>query len=139
MQGVTTVAIEGGVTLLVEAWEIVADFQAMIRGKSLADMNPWLERASLKARKTDRGLAFEALSGTVQARAQGEIFRKHIGQDRGKKHRNADPEPRRVMDVPPVAPWGIQFGAVMVAISRHLNPFPPVAVVCASTARRSQR
>jgi hypothetical protein len=29
------------------------------------------------------------------------------------------------MDVPPVAPWGVQLGVVMGAISRHLNPFPP--------------
>ena len=31
--------------LLVEAREIVAAFQAMIRKKSLADLEPWLERA----------------------------------------------------------------------------------------------
>jgi hypothetical protein len=37
---VVVAAIERGVTLLVEAREIVADFQAMIRGKSLADLDP---------------------------------------------------------------------------------------------------
>lgn len=42
---VTVAAIEGGVPLLVEAREIIAAFQAMIRGKSLADLEPWLERA----------------------------------------------------------------------------------------------
>ena len=83
------------------------------------------DRASLRARKTDRGLAFDALGGVVQTRAQGEIFRRHIGQDRGKKHRNADPKPRRVMDVSPVAPWGVRPDSAMGVISRHLNPFPP--------------
>ncbi len=42
---VTVAAIEGGVPLLVEAREIVAGFQAMIRKKTLADLEPWLERA----------------------------------------------------------------------------------------------
>jgi len=31
--------------LLVEAREIIATFQAMIRGRSLSDLTPWLERA----------------------------------------------------------------------------------------------
>ena len=42
---ITVAAIEGGVPLLVEAREIIAGFQAMIRKKSLADLEPWLERA----------------------------------------------------------------------------------------------
>jgi len=42
---VTVAAIEGGVPLLGEAQEIIAAFQAMIRGKSLADLEPWLEPA----------------------------------------------------------------------------------------------
>lgn len=42
---VTVAAIEGGVPLLVEAREIVAGFQAMIRKKTLPDLEPWLERA----------------------------------------------------------------------------------------------
>jgi transposase len=42
---VVVAAIEGGVTMLVEARGIVADFQAMVRAKSLADFDPWLERA----------------------------------------------------------------------------------------------
>lgn len=42
---VTVAAIEGGVPLLVEAREIIAAFQAMIRKKSLAELGPWLERA----------------------------------------------------------------------------------------------
>jgi transposase len=46
-QTVTIAAIEGGVPQLVEAREVVADFQAMIRKKSLADLEPWLERARL--------------------------------------------------------------------------------------------
>jgi transposase len=42
---VTVAAIESGVELLVEAREIVADFQAMIRRKALAELDPWIERA----------------------------------------------------------------------------------------------
>ena len=42
---VTIAAIERGAPLLVEAREIVAAFQAMIRKKSLTDLDPWLERA----------------------------------------------------------------------------------------------
>jgi transposase len=44
-EAVTVAAIEGGVPLLVEAREIIAAFQAMIRKKSLAELGPWLERA----------------------------------------------------------------------------------------------
>ncbi len=42
---VTVAAIECDVPLLVEAREIIASFQSMIRRKSLADLEPWLERA----------------------------------------------------------------------------------------------
>jgi transposase len=42
---VTVAAIESGVELLVKAREIVADFQAMIRRKALAELDPWIERA----------------------------------------------------------------------------------------------
>ncbi|GAB4073383.1 hypothetical protein GCM10028812_53700 [Ancylobacter sonchi] len=39
-------AIESGVPSLVEAREIIAAFQVMIRKKALADLGPWLERAN---------------------------------------------------------------------------------------------
>ena len=42
---VTIAAIESGVPLLVEAREIITVFQAMIRKKSLTELDPWLERA----------------------------------------------------------------------------------------------
>ncbi len=42
---ITIAAIEGGVPLLVEAREIIAAFQAMIRKKSLADLEGWLTQA----------------------------------------------------------------------------------------------
>lgn len=42
---VTVAVIESGVPLLVEARELIAAFQAMIREKSVADLGPWLERA----------------------------------------------------------------------------------------------
>lgn len=44
-ESVTVAAIESGVPLLVAARELVASFQAMVRKKSLADFDPWLERA----------------------------------------------------------------------------------------------
>jgi transposase len=42
---VTIAAIEAGMPLLVEAREIIATFQTMVRKKSLADLESWLERA----------------------------------------------------------------------------------------------
>ena len=39
-------AIENGVPSLVEARELIAAFQGIIRKKTLADLDPWLERAS---------------------------------------------------------------------------------------------
>ena len=42
---VVVAAIEAGAPLLVEAREIVTDFQVMIRRRSLADLEPWLARA----------------------------------------------------------------------------------------------
>jgi transposase len=42
---VTVAAIESGAPLLVAAREVIAAFQAMIRKKSLDDLDPWLERA----------------------------------------------------------------------------------------------
>ena len=42
---VTVTTIESGVPLLVEAREIIAAFQAMIRRRSLTDLTPWLEQA----------------------------------------------------------------------------------------------
>jgi transposase len=44
-EAVTVAAVEGGAPLLVEAREIIAAFQAMVRKKSVADLEPWLERA----------------------------------------------------------------------------------------------
>lgn len=42
---VTVAAVESGVPLLVEAREIVAEFQAMVRKRCLDALKPWLERA----------------------------------------------------------------------------------------------
>jgi transposase len=42
---VTVAAIEDRLPLLVEAREIIAAFHAMIRRKSQADLDPWIERA----------------------------------------------------------------------------------------------
>jgi transposase len=44
---VTVAAIEDGVPLLVQAREIIAEFHTMIRKKCQADLDAWLERASL--------------------------------------------------------------------------------------------
>jgi len=50
-EAVTVAAIECGVPMLVEAREIIAAFQAVVRKKSMADLDPWLEyaRSSLVA------------------------------------------------------------------------------------------
>ena len=42
---ITVAAIEGGVESLVQAREAVTTFQAMIRRKALAELEPWIERA----------------------------------------------------------------------------------------------
>ncbi len=42
---VTVAAIEGDVPLLVAARDIITALSAMIRKKSLADLDPWPERA----------------------------------------------------------------------------------------------
>jgi transposase len=42
---VTVAAIERGAPSLVEAREVIAAFQAMIRKKALADLDIWIERA----------------------------------------------------------------------------------------------
>ena len=42
---VTVAAIESGVEPLVEAREVFADFQAMIRRMAPAELDPWIERA----------------------------------------------------------------------------------------------
>ena len=44
-EAVMVAAIEGGVPLLVEARDVAAAFQAMVRKRSLAVLEPWLERA----------------------------------------------------------------------------------------------
>lgn len=44
-ESVTIAAIEAGVPLLVDAREIIAAFQAMIRKKIVAELEPWIERA----------------------------------------------------------------------------------------------
>lgn len=44
-EAVMVAAIEGGAPLLVEARDVAAAFQAMVRKRSLAVLEPWLERA----------------------------------------------------------------------------------------------
>ena len=41
----TVAAIEAGAPMLVEARDLIAAFQAMIRRRSPANLDPWLERA----------------------------------------------------------------------------------------------
>jgi hypothetical protein len=40
---VIVAVVEGRVPLIVEAREVIASFQEMVRKKSLADRDPWLE------------------------------------------------------------------------------------------------
>ncbi len=42
---ITVAAIESGVTVLVEAREIILEFQGIIRRKALADLDAWISRA----------------------------------------------------------------------------------------------
>jgi transposase len=42
---ITVAAIENGVTVLVEAREIILEFQGIIRRKALADLDAWISRA----------------------------------------------------------------------------------------------
>lgn len=43
---ITVAAIENSVDVLVEAREILAEFQAIIRRKALADLDAWIDRAN---------------------------------------------------------------------------------------------
>ena len=78
---VTVAAIESGVQPLVEAREVVADFQAMIRRKAPAELDPWIERAktSLVAALAngvmkDKAAVSAALSsGWSNGQAEGQI------------------------------------------------------------------
>ena len=78
---VTVAAIESGVTLLVEAREVVADFQGIIRGKALAELDPWIERAktSLVAAfangvtKDKAAIAAAISSGWSNGQTEGQI------------------------------------------------------------------
>ena len=47
-EAVTVAAIEGGVPLLIEAREIVAAFQALVRKRSLDALGPWLEGGAIQ-------------------------------------------------------------------------------------------
>jgi len=44
---ITVAAIESGVAVLVEAREIILEFQGIIRQKALADLDAWISRASV--------------------------------------------------------------------------------------------
>ena len=78
---VTVAAIESGVVPLVEAREVVADFQAMIRRKAPAELDRWIERAktSLVAGlangvTNDKAAVSSALSsGWSNGQAEGQI------------------------------------------------------------------
>jgi transposase len=78
---VTVTVIENGLPSLVEAREMITAFQAMIRKKSLADLQPWLERArtSLVASfangvmKDQAAVAAAFTSGWPNGQTEGQI------------------------------------------------------------------
>ncbi len=78
---VTVAAIESGVEPLVEAREVVADFQAKIRRKAPTELDPWIERArtSLVAAlangvtKDKAAVASALSSGWSNGQAEGQI------------------------------------------------------------------
>jgi transposase len=59
---VAVAAIETSVPLLVEARDVIADFEAMIRKRSFADLEPWLARAR-------PGLVASFASGVIKDKA----------------------------------------------------------------------
>jgi hypothetical protein len=85
---VTVAAIESGVEPLVEAREVVANFQAIIRRKAPAELDPWIERAktSLVAALAngvtkDKAAVTSALSsGWSNGQAEGQICKLQAGQ-----------------------------------------------------------
>lgn len=78
---VTVTTIESGVPLLVEAREVIAAFQSMIRKKSLADLSPWLERARTSlvvsfangVMKDQAAVAAAITSGWSNGQTEGQI------------------------------------------------------------------
>lgn len=48
-------AIGNNVSSLIEACQIIAAFQGMIRKKALADLDPWLEPSSSRVRAVESG------------------------------------------------------------------------------------
>jgi transposase len=95
-EAVTVAIIESGVPLLVEAREVIADFQAMIRRKSITDLEPWLDRArtTLVASfangviKDQAAVAAAITSGWSNGQTEGQITKlklvKHQMYGRGK-------------------------------------------------------
>ena len=68
-------------------------------------------RGALRALRSSQGSTLDPLDRYVATRTQREVFRKYIGQDRGHKHRDADPKPRRMMYTPPVPHGTVWNGA----------------------------
>ena len=65
---VTVAAIESGVEPLVEAREVVADFQAMIRRKAPAELDPWIAPRSPQVGPTAKPKVKSASSSWSSAR-----------------------------------------------------------------------
>ena len=78
---VTVAAIESAVEPLVEAHEVVADFQAMIRRKAPAELDPWIERAKISLvaalgngiTKDKAAVSSAISSGWSNGQAEGQI------------------------------------------------------------------
>jgi transposase len=78
---VTVATIESGLPLLVEAREIIAAFHAMIRKKTLSDLQPWLERAEKSlvtsfangVMKDQAAVAAAITSGWSNGQTEGQI------------------------------------------------------------------
>lgn len=91
---VTVAAIETGVPLLVEARDIIAAFQAMIRKKSLADLEPWLERArSSLVTNTERPHQGRGMNGRPALKAFTDGLKRLPQHHRKTDWRTADKKP----------------------------------------------
>jgi hypothetical protein len=111
-ESVTVAAIESGVPLLVAARELIASFQAMVRKKSLADLEPWLERA--------RSSLVASFANGVVKRQGGGQRRDHLAMverpDRGPDHQ------AQAREAPDVRPRK----ARSTSSPRHRRPAMPV-------------
>jgi len=78
--------------------------------------------------------ALDSRGRSMKTRAQREVFRKNVGQDRDHKHRRADPEPRRMMDAPPVARRNRDLFPVAMQVPGQVASLPSNSMTASAMA-----